>query len=149
MADGMQFLPKVLAVFGLGILELWAAVPTGFVFGLNPAVTGVAAAAGAILGVAIIVLLGGHVRAWFVRRYDIQGRRGRQGIAQKIWRRYGVIGLGLLAPLITWAPLGAVMGIAVGAPARRLLLWMVLGAVVWSAIQTVLGVLGLAGIKSL
>lgn len=140
---------KILAVFGLGILELWVAVPTGFVMGLNPVVIGAASALGATVGVVIIVLLGERIRAWFVRRYDIEGKKDRQGITQRIWRRYGAIGLGLLAPLITGAPLGAVVGLTLGVPAKHLLLWIITGVIIWSALLTLLGVLGLAGIRSL
>lgn len=140
---------KLLAVFGLGILELWAAVPTGFVMGLDPVAIGAAAAVGATTGVVIIVLLGERIRARFIRRYNIEGKKGRQGIAQRIWRRYGAMGLGLLAPLITGAPLGAVVGLALGVPAKRLLLWMITGVIIWSALLTLFGVLGLAGIRAL
>ena len=140
---------KILAVFGLGILELWVAVPTGFVMGLNPVVIGAASALGATVGVVIIVLLGERIRAWFVRRYDIEGKKDRQGITQRIWRRYGAIGLGLLAPLITGAPLGAVVGLALGVPVKHLLLWIIIGVIIWSALLALLGALGLAGIRSL
>lgn len=140
---------KIFAVFGLGIVELWAAVPTGFALGVAPLFIGLASAAGAIIGVVVIVLLGERLRAWFVRRYDIQGKRDRQSVAWRIWDRWGVLGLGLLAPLITGAPLGAAIGLALGVPTRRLLLWMIIGIAVWSALLTLLGVLGLAGIRSL
>jgi uncharacterized membrane protein len=106
-------------------------------------------AVGATVGVVLIVSFGERVRAWFVRRYDIQRKRGRQSIARCIWDRWGVIGLGLLAPLITGAPFGAVIGLALGVAARRLLLWMIVGVVVWSALLTLFGVLGLAGIRGL
>jgi len=46
--------------------------------------------------------------------------------------RYGVVGLGLLAPLLVGAPLGTVVGISFGAPADRLLLWMSLGPLLFA-----------------
>ena len=140
---------KILAVFGLGIVELWAAVPAGFALGIDPVIIGLVSAVGATVGVILIVSFGERVRAWFVRRYDIQRKRGRQSIARRIWDRWGIIGLGLLAPLITGAPLGAIIGLVLGVAARRLLLWMIVGVVVWSALLTLFGVLGLAGIRGL
>ncbi len=134
---------KSLSVFGLGIVELWAAIPLGFVLQLNPLLTGTLSAAGAIVGVLAVVLLGKQVRASLERRRGTNPEKGRQGRLYRIWKRYGVIGLGLLAPLITGAPLGAVLGMALGAPSNRLLLWMSIGIVIWSAILTLAGVLGL------
>jgi hypothetical protein len=55
----------------------------------------------------------------------------------------------LLAPLLTGAPLGTALGMALGAPTGRLLLWMSLGIAAWSALLTVAGALGLAGIEAL
>ncbi len=139
---------KLLTVFGLGALELWAAIPA-LAFRLHPVVIGVTSSAGAILAVVVVVLLGERLRNWLVRHYPRMTRSGQHGRIYRIWQRYGVIGVGLLAPLLTGAPLGAALGLALGAPAGRLLLWVCLGVVLWSALLTVIGALGLAGIKAL
>jgi len=69
--------------------------------------------------------------------------------AAAIWDRYGVVGLGLLAPLLVGAPLGTALGLLPGAPVRRLLLWVSVGIVLWSALLTAAGALGLAGFETL
>lgn len=51
--------------------------------------------------------------------------------------------------LLTVFGLGAVLGITLGAPVNRLLIWMSLGIVLWSAVFTLVGLLGLAGIEAL
>ena len=102
-----------------------------------------------MLGVVAVVLLGERLRTWLVRRHGRKEQKGQRGLIYRVWHRYGVIGLGLLAPLLVGGPLGAALGLALGAPAGRLLLWMSLGIVLWSVILTVAGTLGLAGIKAL
>lgn len=54
----------------------------------------------------------------------------------RIWEKYGVIGLGFASPLLTGAPLGAAIGISLGAPTGKLLWWMAIGIVFWSVILT-------------
>ena len=145
----MELVVKLVAVLGLGAFELWAAVPAGLALQLHPVATGVTAAAGAILGALAIVLPGERVRAWLLSRHGGQGRQGRAGRIQRVWQRYGVVGLGLLAPILTGVPLGVALGLALGAPSGRLLFWSSLGAVLWSAGLTLVGALGLAGVQAM
>ncbi len=148
----MEFVIKILTVFGIGILELFAAIPTGFALGLNPTWVGVASTCGAIVGVVLIVLPGGKLRAWFLKIHAKKSENPedrKKRLIYRIWSRYGVIGLGLLAPLITGVPLGVAIGIAFGAPSRNLVLWSSLGVVLWGLILTVGLALGITGFESL
>ncbi|MCL5985426.1 MAG: small multi-drug export protein [Actinobacteria bacterium] len=145
----MEIMLKLLTVLGLGAIELWTAIPVGLALKLNPVVVGTTAAIGAVLGAIIVVLLGERVRVWLVRRHSGKDKKERHRLIHRIWRRYGVIGLGLLAPLLTGAPLGVALGFILGAPAGRLLFWTSIGIVFWSVGLTLAGVLGLEGIKTL
>jgi len=144
----LETILKVLAVFAIGAVELWAAIPAGLAMHLHPLLTAVSAALGAFAGAALILGLGEGARAWLARR---RGHRdaGKPGSIHRIWVRYGVAGVGLLAPFIVGAPIGTVLGLAFGAPAGRLLLWMSLGIVLCSGFLTLGGALGIAGIKTL
>ena len=144
----MEVLLKVLTVLALGAVELWTAIPTGLALQLHPLVIGVVSAVGAILGVVVVVVLGEGVRTRLLKRHAGSGR-GPGGRINRIWVRYGVAGLGLLAPLVTGAPLGTALGLALGAPAGRLLLWMSVGVVIWSGMLTAAAALGLAGVEAL
>lgn len=144
----MDVVMKMLAVLGLGVIELWAAIPAGLALQLHPLLTGIMAALGSIIAAVVVALLGARARHW------IMHWRGRDAIKpdsriRRIWIRYGVVGLGLLSPLITGAPLGAALGVTLGVPTGRLLLWMSAGIALWSGILTLASVLGLAGIQSL
>lgn len=141
---------QLLTVFGLGAIELWAAIPTGFALGVNPLLTGFVSALGAIFGGILVTLLGERARAWIIRRRGAKvSGEGKEGVVMRAWRRYGVAGLGLLAPWITGAPLGVALGLALGAPAGRLLFWTSVGIVICSIGLTLTGYWSLAGIEKL
>jgi membrane protein DedA with SNARE-associated domain len=134
---------NILSVIALAVLEHWAAIPLGFILGLHPVIIAVASITGATLGAFIIVFTGERLRNWILKHHRLKKDEGKPGTVQKIWQRYGVIGLGLLAPLLTGAPLGAALGIALGAPAKKLFLWMSLGIILWAVILVLLGVAGI------
>ena len=145
----MELAIKLLTVLGLGAVELWAAIPTGFALQLHPVTIGITAALGAMLGALAVILLGERVRAWLIRRHSGKEEKGQQGLIYRIWHCYVVIGLGLLVPLLIGAPIGAALGFALGVHAGRVLFWISLGIVVWSTVLTLAGALGIAGIETL
>ncbi len=145
----MEIVMKLLIVLGLGAVEIWAAIPTGLALGVHPVATAALASSGALLSTLAIVALGTRVQAWLVQRHGGKKQNGGHGRISRIWQRYGVIGLGLLAPFLTGAPLGAALGLALGASAARLLLWIGVGVVLWSAGLTLAGALGIETVKAL
>jgi membrane protein YqaA with SNARE-associated domain len=145
----MELVIQVLTVFGLGAVELWVAIPAGFAFQLHPVIVGFTAAIGAMLGVLAVIFLGERLRAWLIQRHGEKKEQGKSGIIHRIWHHYGIIGLGLLAPLLTGAPIGAALGLAFGVPASRVLFWISLGIIVWSIVLTLTGTLGVSGIEAL
>jgi len=59
-----------------------------------------------------------------------KGKEPKQGYLSRVWNKYGVIGLGLLSPLLLGAPLGAALGSILGAQRWRLLFWMSLAIII-------------------
>jgi hypothetical protein len=74
---------------------------------------------------------------------QVTGENKRSKYMHRIYDRYGVAGLGLLAPILIGAPLGTVLGIAMDLPANRLFLWMSLGIIVCSVGLTIVTEFGL------
>jgi hypothetical protein len=131
----------ILTVFGLAVVEIWFAVPAGLAFGLPPLVVWLATLSGSLLSVTVVAFAGDSVRAWIARRRGGSVLAGR-GRLYRIWVRYGVIGWGLASPLVFAPPMGTAIGLALGAPRRRLLAWMAVGAVLWTTILVGAGVIG-------
>ena len=138
----MEVLIKFITVAGLGILELWAAIPAGTALKLHPLLNGAASALGSIIAAVLIIFFGDRLRTWLLKKKEKDEKN--KGRIYKVWKKYGVIGLGMLSPLITGAPLGAAVGIALGASPRRLIIWMSIGIVIWTILLTTISTLGFA-----
>jgi len=125
------------------VLELWAAVPAGLAMGMNPLTIILASSLGAISSAFIVIVIGENIRNWLLKNHDFNspGLRGR--FLRNLWEKYGVIGLGIFSPLLFGAPLGAAIGVALGAPRNPLLIWMSLGIIIWSIGLTLTGIQGI------
>lgn len=144
----MDILSGALLVFGAGILELWAAIPVGLAIKLNPVLIGILSALGAIFAAFLVSTVGDNIRERVIKWRYGENKDLKNSRYYKIWNKYGIVGLGFLSPLLFGAPLGAALGIALGAEKKPLLIWMSIGIVIWSAILTAAGFLGLMGFES-
>ncbi|MCK9220962.1 MAG: small multi-drug export protein [Bacteroidales bacterium] len=143
----MEVLIKFITVMGLGIIELWAAIPAGTALKLHPLLNGIASAVGAIIGAVVAIFFGDRLRQWLLKKREKKEKN--KGRIYRIWEKYGVIGLGMLSPLLTGAPIGAAIGISWGASPKRLIIWMSIGIVIWTVILTAISTLGFAGFQML
>lgn len=141
----MEVLIKFITVTGIAVLELWVAIPAGTALKLHPLLNGIASALGAIIGAVLVIFFGDRLRMWLLKKKE-KGEKNKERI-YKIWEKYGVIGLGMLSPLITGGPLGAAIGISLGASPRRLIIWMSIGIVIWTILLTTISTLGFAGFQ--
>jgi hypothetical protein len=140
-------LPKIASIFALAFFSFWPAIPAGLALGLSPAVVIATTTLSYSCGVVLVLMPGERLRDWVTRRWG--ARTLQPGLIQRVWSRYGVIGLGLLAPMTVGAQIGAVLGLSSNAAPRRLLIWMALGAFGWSVLLTAAVLLGLLGAQSL
>ena len=138
----MELVAKFITVTGLGIFELWAAIPAGTALKLHPLLNGLAAGLGAIIGALLVIIIGDRLRNWLLKKKE--NKQKNKGQIYRIWNKYGEIGLGMLSPLITGASLGAAIGISLGASPKRLLFWMSIGIVFWTILLTAISTFGFA-----
>jgi hypothetical protein len=140
-------LESILAVLIASVLELWLAIPLGLALKLNPVIIALASMVGSIVAVLLVALTGADLRARILKWRFKDGPMSHQGWYQ-IWNKYGVIGLGLISPLVFGAPLGTAVGIALGAKKEPLIIWMSLGIVIWSLGLTWAGYMGMLNLQS-
>lgn len=137
----MEVITSMASVFAVSIIELWLGIPLGLFLNLNPVLITISAAAGSISSAFIVLTVGEGIRKWFIKwRYG--GKSYEEGKIYEIWKKYGVIGLGLTSPLLFGAPLGAAIGIGLGAPKKALMIWMSVGIIFWSIFLTAAGFFG-------
>jgi hypothetical protein len=116
-------------------------VPAGLALGLAPAVVWSLTVAGAVLSVAVVASAGDALRRWILARRH--GPPSPGGRLFAVWLRFGVPGWGLVSPLVFAPPMGTAIAIGLGAPRRRLVLWMSLGVGLWTTVLVVAGAAGL------
>ena len=122
-----------------GALDVWVGIVTGLALGLSPVVSGAVSVASAIAGVTLVVALGGRLQHLVYRSKRLAKRRER---IERAWKRYGIPGVALQAPLLTGPLLATILALALGAPPRSLLLWMLASVVLWGAVLTGAAALG-------
>jgi len=141
-------LETIIILFAASMVELWMAIPLGFVMEVNPLLIAIVSAAGAILSSFFVIILGDNLRNRFLKwKYEDEQALEKSRLYE-IWNKYGVIGLGLLSPLLFGAPLGAAVGIALGAGRERLIIWMSIGILLWSVGLTLAGFMGLLALEN-
>jgi hypothetical protein len=140
---------NIALVFISGVVELWLAVPTGIALKLNPILIVAVSASSSILAVLIVAFLGDSIRSRFIAWRYGEDKKFETSRIHNVWNKYGVVGLGLLSPLLFGAPLGTAVGITFGARKDNLILWMSLGIIIWSVGLTAAGIMGLMSFEAL
>ena len=134
---------KCVMVFGLGILELWAAIPVGLAVKLTPFTAGACAALGSIFSVVIVLAVGAPLRNWLLglRKNKVENKESK---IQLTWNKYGVVGIGLLSPILVGAHIGAAFAVAMGAHPKKIMFWFSIGVVLWSIVAVAVSTAGLS-----
>ena len=135
----MATLVKLLSTAVSGAIDLWFGIAVGLASGLPPVAGGVSATIGGLAGVVLVAVAGKRLQEWAYDRGWLAKRRER---IKRMWNRYGVLGVALQAPMLTGAPLGTLIALALGAPAKKLLLWMSVSLVFWGTVLTGAAALG-------
>ncbi len=122
------------------------AIPVGFLLDLPPIETYLAAAVGALVGMAVFVFVGAGLRDWIVNRLNITEEKLEGG--KRMLGKYGTKGLGLIGPIFPGVTVSALIGLAAGIDRRELATWMALGVVLMYGIYTVglFAIIEIAGI---
>ena len=105
--------------------------------------------------------IGGHVKNYIQNRraakyqqlstseqIEMQQRESKKKHRQhssiyQVWDKYGIIGLGLLAPVLTGALIGSTIAVSLGVPKQRIILWVSLGVIMWTVLLVTLAALGI------
>jgi uncharacterized membrane protein len=152
MDDLSSLLPKIASIYGLAFFYFWPAIPAGLALGLSPVLVVLTTSASYISGAALALALGGRVRAlWrhFRRRAAVPAGEAPatpDSRIRRIWDRYGIIGLGLAAPMTIGSQTGALLAVTLRARPWIALLWLSIGALVWSLLLSGIAALGLVAV---
>lgn len=136
---------KILTVAGLATFEIYAAIPAGFAFHLNPWVIFIASLVGGIVGVFVAAFLGEKIEK-FISKYrkpKIVTKEKKPNLAHKLWEKYGIVGLGLVGTFTVGAPVSIAVGVGFNVPMHKLAMWCCIGVLARCALFTTIGHFGL------
>jgi len=135
---------KILTVAGLATVEIYAAIPAGFAFGLSPWTIFFASITGGLVGVFVAAFLGDKIRSFFHKNKPTKEAAEKKHPAiLKLWNKYGIIGLGFLGTMAVGAPISIAVGIGLNANIKKLVTWCCIGVLTRCIVFTVVGYYGL------
>jgi len=140
-------LTAVGTAFLLGIVYYLAAIPAATALGLQPALAALFAWLGYVAVAAAMLGAGAPVRKWLLERLRIARPSPHFPWWRNVWDRWGLPGLALLAPVTIGPYFAALAALALGQRPGRILLWIAIGGLAWSA-AFALGVSALFGAPS-
>ena len=134
---------EIFTVAGLATFEVYAAIPAGFAFGMHPGIIFTSSVIGGLIGVCVASFLGYRIRALFKKNKRQKEEKPKNGLAHKLWNKYGIIGLGFLGTMTVGAPISLAVGVGFNAPLKKLVTWCCIGVLVRCAVFTTVGHYGL------
>ena len=131
-----------LGLFGIFIagaipwFEAIGVVPAGIIFGLDPILTVVAAAAGNIITIAVFAYAGGAIRERVIARRKSKGKQPKSDRfekAQKAFDKYGIYGMAALGPILIGTQFAAAASVAAGVRPLKVTVLISSAMVLWAA----------------
>lgn len=132
----------MLAVFGLGIAYFIAAIPAGVAMELSPPVAAGCAWLGYTAIAALMLVVGEPARLWLNRKFKVSPHPNPEKLFWRVWLRWGMPGLGLLAPVTCGPYFAALIALTLGESPRRLMFWIGVGVIPWCIVFAILAATG-------
>jgi len=132
----------LLTSFGLGFLYFISAVPAGVAAHAPVWMAVMAAWFGYSAGGMLVLVAGAPIRTWIVRKLKIDPTPDPRKFFWRVWHRFGLWGLGLIAPVTVGPQAMAAVALTLGERPLRIQLAIALGALPWAV---AFGVLTAAG----
>ena len=119
------------------------AIPVGLAYGFSHLVITITIILGSATSTILVYIFGNKVKRYVMSRRGDRYLGKSKAKMYHYLNKYGVIGLGLLLPGIFGPLLGMAIGITIVPATKRLLLWSLIGNVIWSILLAGVGVLGI------
>jgi len=118
--------------FTLGFFYFIGAVPAGAAAGLNPWIAALAAWLGYTASCGLIVGAGTPLRDWVTKKLRIPAERDPEKWIWKVWSRFGLPGLALIAPVTAGPQVGPILALIAHERPGRTFWFFSIAAMPWS-----------------
>ena len=136
-----------LTAFGLGFLYFVSAGPAGVAAHAPVWAATTAAWLGYSAGGLVVLLAGGPLRTWITGKLKIDPTPDSSKLFWRVWHRFGLWGLGLIAPVTIGPQATAAIALALGERPVRIQLAISLGVLPWAVAFGVLTAVGAHALK--
>ncbi len=110
----------------------------GYAAGFHPLVTTLLTITGMMTTVSIFSVFGERLRhTAFIRFFKFKkvfSKKSRKFVT--LWKKYGIIGISFLTPILLSPPGGAILALAFGGSRKQMFVYMFVFSVLWSCLLT-------------
>ena len=130
---------KAIPVYLSSMLKFIFGPIGGYAAGLNLLTTILATVAGMMTVVLSFTYAGNWLRERVINRFFKKSKKfsGSNRKFVKIWKKYGLVGVAALTPIILTPIGGSILAVSSGSPKEKIVLFMFISATVWSVIFSV------------
>ncbi|MCX6959255.1 MAG: hypothetical protein NTW91_03010 [Verrucomicrobia bacterium] len=121
-----------LTAFGLGFLYFISAIPAGVAAHAPLWAAATAAWIGYSAGGLVVLLAGAPLRVWITGKLKVDPTPDPTKLFWRVWHRFGLWGLGLIAPVTIGPQATAAIALALGERPLRIQLAISLGVFPWA-----------------
>ena len=132
----------LLTSFGLGFCYFISAIPAGVAVHAPVWAAAMAAWLGYSFGGTVVLLAGAPLRSWVLSRLKIDPQPDAKKLFWRIWARFGLWGLGLIAPVTIGPQATAAVALVLGERPLRIQMAISLGILPWTLLFAMMTGLG-------
>lgn len=142
-------IPGILTSLAFGFFYVIGAIPAGVAAHAPVWMAALAAWLGYSLGGTAVLLAGAPLRKWLMARLRIDPQPDPSKLFWRMWNRFGLWGLALIAPVTVGPQATAAVALALGESPRRIQLAISLCIVPWVLLFAMITALGAHGLHAL
>ena len=118
---------KIITILLLATFETYAAIAAGVAFGLSPHIICLCTMAGGIAGVFAVAFLGDQIKKLIIKFRPAKPKQdsGKHLLLKKLWRKYGVFGVGFIGTFLVGAVISMSVGFGVNIAKKPLMIWCI------------------------